>query len=180
LPAIELPTLEFAELRRLRVQEKGLALAERRESLLAPKPQDSWARFGQGIDRLRSALWRLRLSGEEDEEAEQPLPAPATRPAAGFEAYIEWASEPRDRQLLFAPPVAALWGVDPETLGKPIVIEFTVSPEGRVLSAWSPNVDETGMISAVQNALLKYRFESSDTQETQQATIEIVAARGRR
>ncbi len=178
LPEIELPTIEFAELRRLRVREKGLALRARHESLLAPKPRDAWARFGEELGQLGSALSRLRLSGGKA-PPEEPPPAPITRPAAGFEAYIEWMGEPRDRELLFAPPIEALWGVSPGVLDKPIVLEFAVSAQGRVLSVWSPLVDEGGLITSAQNTLLKYRFEPVEGNRTQQATLHIMAARTR-
>ena len=61
LPDIKLPEIEFAELRRLRVRQKGTDLRTRRESLFQPKPRDTWARFGD-------ALSRLRLSGGETPE----------------------------------------------------------------------------------------------------------------
>lgn len=177
LPEIELPTLEFAELRRLRVRERGLELRARHESLLSPQPRDAWARFGRELGHLRHALSStLRLSGGKAPAGED-YAAPVTRPAAGFEAHIEWMGEPRDRQLLFAPPIRALWGVDPATFDGPLVLEFTVNPQGRVTSAWSPQLDEAGLITDAQNSLLKYRFEPIDGGRAQQATLHITAAR---
>ena len=178
LPDIELPTIEFAELRRMRIRERGLALATRRESLLEPKPRDAWARFGEELGQLGSALSRLRLSGDEA-LAPSPSMTPATRPAAGFEAYVEWVGEPRGRQLLFAPPIEVLWGVDPPSLDRPIVLQFTVNAQGRVVSVWSPHVDERGLIAGAQDTLLKYRFEAVDEDQTQEATLHIMAARTR-
>jgi len=180
LPQIKLPTVEFAELRRLRVHERGLAVALRRESLLDTKPRDTWAWFGDELGQIGSALSRLR-SSDEKAPREEPWAArtPTTRPAAGFEAYVKWMDEPRDRQLLVAPPIAALRDVDPATLDRPIVFEFTVNAEGRVTSAWSPRVDEHGIITDAQKTVLKYRFEPIDGTETQQATLHITAMRRR-
>jgi len=180
LPQIKLPTVEFAELRRLRVHERGVAVALRRESLLDTKPRDTWARFGEELGQIGSALSRLRPSGEKDPQEEPwPTRTPTTRPAAGFEAYVQWMDEPRDRQLLVAPPIAALRDVDPATLDRPIVFEFTVNAEGRVTSAWSPQVDEDGITTDAQKTVLKYRFEPIDGTETQQATLHITATRRR-
>jgi len=176
LPAIELPTVEFAELRRLRVREEGLALWTEHEALLGPKPRDAWARFGEELGQLGSALSHLRLSGREDQDKEV-APEPVSRPAKGFEAYIEWVTEPRDRQLLFAPPIEALWGMAPSEMAAPIVLQFTVNTSGRVVSVWSPGLDDDGVTRSAQNALLKYRFEPVDGNAKQQATLHIVASR---
>lgn len=177
LPEIELPTLEFAELKRLRAREEGLAMRSERESLLNPQPRDAWARFGEELGQLGHALSStLRLSGEKD-DLEEPVQIPVTRPAAGFEAYIEWVGEPRDRKLLFAPPIQGLWGVPLDTLDRPMVIEFTVNPEGRVVSSWSPQIDETDLVTSAQASLLKYRFEPIDGDHVQQATLHVMAAR---
>ena len=173
LPEIDLPTIEFAELRRLRVRQQGLdAWAARRESLFQPPLQDTWARFGRELGHLGSALSRLTLSDEAPADV-----APVTRPARGFEAYILWVTEPRDRALLFAPPIEALWGRDPSALRDPITIEFTVNPEGRVVSVWSAHVDAEGVVTSAQNSLLKYRFEPVGDGQDQQATLHVIAAR---
>lgn len=177
-PAIELPTLEFAELHRLRVQEEGLALDERREKLLLSRSQSAWSRLGQRVSHWTTAFTRLDISSaEEGENLELPGLVPVARPAAGFEAYIEWVGEPRERELLYAPPMEGLWGVDPASLGKPIAIEFTVNPEGRVVSTWSPAPDEAGLITKAQNTLLKYRFEAVESAKPQHATLQVRAAR---
>ena len=102
--------------------------------------------------------------------------APFTRPAAGFEAHIEWVAEPRDRELLFAPPIVALWGADPAVLDEPLVIQFSVNARGRVVSVWSPQLDDDGILSSAQNSLLKYRFEPAEIADDQQATLHVMAA----
>ncbi len=181
LPDIELPTIEFAELRRFRIREKGLALRMQHISLLEPKPRDAWARFSEELGQIGSALTHFRLSHDRTDPAnlEASVLMPATRPAAGFEAYIEWVGKPRERQLLFAPPIEALWGVEPESLENPIVLEFTVNAQGRVVGAWSPYVDETGIVTGAQKTVLKYRFEPLEDARMQQATLHICAARTR-
>jgi hypothetical protein len=183
LPDIELPTLEFAELRRLRVSEQGLTLGNRRETILEPKPRDSWARFGEEVGLLRGALSRLSPLGggivEEPQPEPEPEPVPVTRPAAGFEGYIEWAGTPQNRPLLFAPPMKVLWGLSPSDLAEPIVLELTVDPQGQVVSVWSPRVDNSDLVTGAQNAVLKYRFEPVEGDRMQHATLHVTGARNR-
>ena len=166
LPDVDLPTLEFAELQRLRVRQEGMLTEELRREIFHEDDGDSWRRFGQGLDRVRRSLTGLTLSGgmEGFPDTAPPLPGfepelPAARPADGYEAFLEWSNEPGDRQLLFAPPIQALWDAGPAALRLPLVIVIEVSALGRVVNVWSPAVDEDGLIDAIQLGVLKYKFE---------------------
>lgn len=188
---IQLPTLEFAELERLRVRQEGVQALSRYEDLFREPEQDSWARFSRSLSGLTRSLSDLRLSGggEEDEE-DAPLSlnhrldvsGPAHRPAEGFEAYIIWSGEPRDRQLLFAPPVEALWNTDPADFPRPIEVVLQVNALGRVVNVFSPNVDARELVDAVQLTALKYRFEplALDDGAMQTATLRIRRERAER
>jgi len=110
LPDIELPTIEFAELGRLRLAERGEALGAHLDELLDLEPRDPWARFTEELESIGGALSRLTF-GDREASSEGEKPSPIARPAAGFEAYIEWMSAPKDRRLLSAPPIRALWGL---------------------------------------------------------------------
>lgn len=171
LPDVELPTLEFAELQRLRVRQEGMLSDEMRREIFHEEEGDSWRRFGQHLDRVRRSLTGLSLSGgaEGYPETSLAVPAaglepelPAARPADGYEAFLEWNTEPADRQLLFAPPIQALWDASPATLRLPLAIVIEVSAMGRVVNVWSPAVDEDGLVDAVQLGVLKYKFEPLD------------------
>lgn len=155
LPAIELPTLEFEELARLRVAKRGLELGVKYGKML-DKRRDTWARFSDEMHNLGSALSRFRLR-----ELRTPTRREVSlvaRPAPGFEAYITWMAGPRDRQLLSAPPITALWGIEPDELTQEISMVFKVNPEGKVISVLTPLEDEEGIIANAGIALLKYRF----------------------
>ncbi len=185
LPEIALPTLEFAELERLRVRQRGLQSSPLYQEIFQESRPDSWSRFGQ---RLRQMGQALGAGGVIDWEDSTPLSAqlgvgeqqdsrriPVGRPAEGFEAYIEWATEPHDRSLLYAPPIQALWQVDPAQMQRQIEVVFEVNPHGRVISAWSPGLDDSGVLDAVQAALLKYRFASvEDSRNTDQLATLII------
>jgi hypothetical protein len=164
LSSIQLPTLEFAELERLAVRQDSRSLMDR---IQGPQSRDSWGRLGQGIEKVRLSLSRL---GTQDDDSQDTLPAlasppqPVHRPAEGYEAYIEWSTAPKDRQLLFAPPIKALWDITAENLNKPIEIVFKVNQHGRVINVWSPVVDTDGIIDSVQIAVLKYKFASLETE----------------
>lgn len=183
-PPVDLPTLEFAELNRLRVRRDALLDPERREAIFGEEPRDSWRRFGDELARVRESLSSLALSGTADEEAAADLrrdgPRMVHRPAEGFEAYVEWESEPRDRELLFAPPMEALWDIAPDKPVQPISLVIEVSAMGRVINVWSPALDSAGVLDRVQVTVLKYRFEPLDdpTAMNQMGTLHIARARG--
>jgi hypothetical protein len=160
---VQLPTLEFAELDRLRVREESIPDPERPEALFREPSDDSWARFSRGLSNMSRNFTQLRLSGTAEPSAlplEEPAaPQPASRPAEGFEAYVVWAGEPKDRKLLFAPPIEALWDIDPAMFAEPIEIVLQVNALGRVVNVFSPNLDARELVDAVQFSALQYRFE---------------------
>jgi len=182
LPVIQLPTLEFAELERLRVRQEGLQSLSRYDDLFQAPVDDSWSRFSRGLSGMSRSLSRLRLSGGSDGTLESGLILPTSqerivhRPAEGFEAGLIWSTEPRDRKLLFAPPIEALWNVDGTSLQRPIEIVLQVNALGRVVNVFSPNVDERELVDAIQMTALQYRFEplSLDEAGNQTATVRIV------
>jgi hypothetical protein len=182
--SIELPTLEFAELERLRVRQEGAQAISRFDDLFEEPAGDSWSRFSRTLSGLGRTLAELRLSGVEDEGSPLSLdaegaPGLALRPAEGFEARILWDSEPKDRQLLFAPPVDALWTVDPAQVTQPIEVVLQVNELGQVVNVFSPTVQASELVDAVQATVLRYRFEplNLDGRDEQKATLRIQAAR---
>lgn len=177
--SIELPTLEFAELNRLRVRQETLNNPSAYSDLFNEGPKDSWAQFGAGIKHLRQTLTDLAFSSSDrDGGGKRAEAAELFHPAQGFDAHIEWSGEPKNRKLLFAPPIDALWEIDPATMKKPIELVLKVDAHGRVINVWSPAVDTSGLIDQVQMAVLKYRFEPLELegQEEQIGTLHIQAA----
>lgn len=160
---LRLPTLEFAELDRLRVREESVPDPVRPESVFREPSDDSWALFSRGLSNMSKTLTGLRLFNRESEGSSSSIaaptakaPLPASRPAEGFEAYVVWASAPRDRKLLFAPPIEVLWNLDSGQFTQPIEMVLQVSPLGLVVDATNPNPSE--LADAVQMVALKYRF----------------------
>ena len=154
LPQITLPTLEIAQLERLQVREEGLKV---RSQFDLDKPTDAWSRFSQEMGRLQDAFRRLAVfddAGEEEERAK----APVSRPVEGLALYVDWMSSPEDRDLIFSPPIDALWKLDPKSMTEPIAIMFKVNAEGEVIEVMTPVEDEEGVIASAGKALIKYRF----------------------
>ena len=185
---LQLPTLEFAELGRLRVREESISDAAQPESVFREPSDDSWARFSRGLSNMSKNLIGLRLSGRGEGIDPGPIPPldaaksplPASRPAEGFEAYVVWASDPKDRRLLFAPPIEALWDVEPGQFTRPIEMVLQVNPLGRVVNVFSPNLDARELVDAVQLSALQYRFEplSVENAANQTATLRIEREQG--
>ncbi|HIJ66325.1 MAG TPA: hypothetical protein HPP77_10285 [Candidatus Hydrogenedentes bacterium] len=165
-PHIELPTLEFAELKRLRFREESLRVGERYERLFRDTPRDPWARFGFGLREFGEAIARLGPPWGEQEEDGQPRRQPAGRHGAGFAFYIEWMGDPGTRQPIVAPPIDVLWEADADTLALPIEMIFNVSPEGKVIEVQTPLPDDAGVINGIGRALRNYRFEALPEGET--------------
>ncbi|HNR32177.1 MAG TPA: hypothetical protein PKI11_14905 [Candidatus Hydrogenedentes bacterium] len=182
-PPVALPTLEFAELNRLRVRRDALLDPERRDAIFRDEPRDTWRRFGDELGRLRETLTGLTLSSEQGDE-DTPRAAggaPAVhRPAEGFEAHLEWESEPANRELLFAPPMQALWDLAPGQLTAPLSLVIEVNPIGRVINVWSPPLGDSAILDSVQATVLKYRFEPLDDPAAgnQMGTLHVARARG--
>lgn len=172
LPEVQLPTLEFAELDRLRVRQRALDDAVFTE----PGHQDAWPPLGEGLRRVRDSITDLVLPDAPPSLTGRPRLT--HRPADGFEANIEWSGEPFARQLLYAPPVRALLDVDPAGVQRPFEVVFRVNPAGRVVNVWSPFLDETGLLDEVQMTVLQYRFEPIVTEDApeQTGTLRIRAA----
>lgn len=158
LPPVTLPTLEFGELDLLRVRTKGLQIRARYDKLFRHPPLDTWARFGQKLGSVGGALARLTLGAPPSSE---PASIPVSRPAPGFEAYLEWMSEPFDRQPISVSKIEALWGHDPSELEEPITLVFKVNRNGKVIYVLPQSVeDEEGIVDGAARALLTYEFES--------------------
>lgn len=162
LPEVELPVIEFAELERLRIRYDAAKPLPEMDSLFEDyQPTDSWARFGGELQRFGKTLRELAFPGEEAPAVVAPPGKKRLlthRPAEGFEAYIEWNGPPENRELLFSPPVKALWGVNPNDLERPLEIVFKVDSSGKVVNVWSPILEDSGMIDDVQMTVLQYRF----------------------
>ncbi len=183
LPDVELPTIEFAELERLRVGQAGSQSLSRYDEVFQEGPDDSWERFSRGLSEMSRSLTRLRLSGDAPTDplssALNEVTAPSNRivhrPAEGFEAQLVWSTAPFDRQLLFAPPIEALWGADEATFQRPVELVLQVNALGRVVNVFSPTVDERELVDAIQMTTLRYRFEplSLESGDSQTVTLRI-------
>ncbi len=181
LPPVDLPVVEFAEIDRLRIRYDASEPLPDLDGFFEPThPADSWSRFGGELHRLGRSLRELALPGDENTRT-NTVPKPqrtlSHRPAEGFEAYIEWSGAPYDRELLFAPPVKALWEVNPVGMTRQLEIVFKVNPAGRVTNVWSPMIEETELIDDVQLTLLQYRFApleayTADTAATSTPAVE--------
>ncbi|GMV95373.1 MAG: hypothetical protein AMXMBFR82_51510 [Candidatus Hydrogenedentota bacterium] len=176
LPQISLPRLEVAELERLQVREEGLRIRSHFEQ---EGPQDPWARFGREVGRLQDALRQLTVFDAPEEEDASGL-QPVSRPVEGLALYIDWMSAPEDRELIFSPPIDALWRLDPKTLTEPIAIMFKVNPAGQVIEVMTPIEDEDGVVASAGKALIKYQFApmEGDIADDQYGTLLIAPDEG--
>lgn len=156
LPPIDLPRIEFAELDRLRTREESLQIRSQFTELFDARPKDSWALFSEELRGLGQRL-RSGLAGGDAVEAPR-RPTRVGSPAPGFSIYVQWMQAPYERELLFSPPVQALWDVDAVELAQPIALVFTVNAQGKVTEIQIPMEDEAGLVSAIGSALMKYRF----------------------
>jgi hypothetical protein len=157
LPPIDLPKVEFAEFDRLRTREESLRIRSQFTEIFDTRPKDSWALFSEQLRGLGQRL-TSGIMGRETPPA-APSPVRVSTPAPGFAIYIQWMGAPYDRQLLFSPPVQALWDVDAVEVSRPIALAFTVNAQGKVTEIQRmPIEDEEGLATAIGAALLKYRF----------------------
>jgi len=157
LPEIELPRLSATTSDPLRSPEERIRIRGTFSDLFEPPPEpDSWARFSLELRQMGSAFgeWTLRQIGQEPPRKIVPIRARVK----GFDMHIEWISEPKDRALLFLPPIQALWQMEPSQLPQPLRIMFTVDPQGKVVDVQYPVEDDEGVASDARLALLEARF----------------------
>lgn len=158
LPPVDLPKLEFAGLERLRLQRESLEIRQRYESFWEYTEGSNWFDLGRGLERLRDAL-SIGDVARDPAERYGIMPHPVAGAAPGFDLYIEWMSEPKNRQLLFSPPIEALTNASPHAVGVSITFVFRVAPNGRVKEVLpgSPGVD-IEFADSVAATLSNYRF----------------------
>ncbi len=176
LPPIDIPQLEFAELARLDLREKSLRIRSGYTNTAGDTPQDSWAWFGRELGELRDSLRRLPEGLQSRRNSGNVEPVVVSTPHPGFRAYIEWMADPKDRQLLFSPPIDALMNARSSIGAQPIALVFKVNPQGRVIEVVDPGADEEGIVVSAGKALFKYRFVPVDPDSgTQFGTLVIVS-----
>lgn len=158
LPDVQLPRVEFAGLDRLRLQRQSLEIRSRHEDYLGADRGSTWPSLGRGLARLRDALSHLPFF-EDEHQPPKPRLQRVSVPAEGFEVYIEWMSEPKDRRLLFSPPIDALAGADPRVFAVSLSFVFRVGPDGRVREILPGTIaEDSALILSVARALTNYRF----------------------
>lgn len=159
LPEIELPSLAYDALGQLQAARAAIEIRARYRDIADARPRDSWGRFSAELAEIGEALSKLaapiasRFYGAEEEET----PMAAARPAPGFVAYLEWFSEPKDRQILLAPPIDALWGMDPSVLDEPVSLTIRVNTGGEITEVLNPLKE--GLVDEIGKALVNYRFD---------------------
>lgn len=175
LPAIQLPTLKFEEMDILRIQRDVLETRSRYEDFFAEKSSDTWSRFGRQLNTVGQTISRITRSVPPVEKADPLLPI--SRPAPGYEAYLEWFAEPRDRQAVAVHPIKSLWGLDPGSFSEPLALAFRVDRSGRVVDILDPIDPATDLLIDSVDALMHYRFEPliGDGPATQAGTLIIRA-----
>jgi len=175
LPTIELPALRFEQMERLRMRQEALQTRSRFDEFFGAEDEPARARDG-GLGTIAETLSRLTFGPGDVRPA---APTPVSRPAPGFEAYIEWLSDPRDRKVLTVEPIDALWGVAPTSLAEPITLVFRVNRDGKVTEMFNPLSDTNDLVRSAVRALGAYRFEPllGDGPPTQGGTF-IVRAEG--
>lgn len=177
LPPIDIPQLEFAELSRLDLRRQSLRIRSGYADDDLDEPQDSWAWFGREIGALRDSLRKLPTGLQSRRPPLDSESVVVSTPHPGFRAYIEWMAGPKDRKLLFSPPIDALMGATRSTGAEPIALVFKVNPQGRVIEVVDTGDDGDAIAASASKALIKYRFAPIDpSQGDQFGTLVIVAA----
>ena len=141
-----------------------------RESEIAPA--DSWARFTRELRGIGPTLSQWAWPQETPRKQGRVR---INSPVPGIALSIEWMSEPRGRRVLFMPPIASLWRVEPDRLTAPIAILFTVNAQGKVEDVQTSVEDKAGVISELRNALPNFTFEPIENGTAQRGTFSVDA-----
>jgi hypothetical protein len=172
LPDIQIPTLKFSELDLIRISQQGLDIRSKYKELFDSRSNDSWSTFGTRLTEVGGQLFGgLDASSNETQ-------IPISRPAPGFEAFLEWLSPPTTRQPLSVEKIDSLWGASPDALREPLILVFRVNRKGNVVFVQLPLEDDSGLVEDAISALFRYQFEpiGEDGPETQHGTLLIRAS----
>ncbi|MCX5759004.1 MAG: hypothetical protein NTU83_10960 [Candidatus Hydrogenedentes bacterium] len=173
LPPVELPRLE-PSVPALRTPEVSPKIRTHFSELAsesaagALRPADSWARFTRELRGIGPTLSQWAWP---QETLRKQARVRLNSPVPGIALSIEWMSEPRGRRVLFMPPIASLWRVEPDRLTAPIAVLFTVNAQGKVEDVQTSVEDETGVISELRNALPNFTFEPLENEPAQHGTF---------
>lgn len=170
-PAVELPRLEIARADPLQTRENSLKIRRQFSDLFERRPKevpDSWALFTRELRGIGPTLSRLTFRAPLEKLPERER---VSSPVPGLAVYVEWLAEPKHRKVLFAPPIPALWNLDPAQVDAngpegPIAVTFTVNPQGKVIDVQTPVEDAGGVITDIKTSLLKYVFEPMGMEDT--------------
>ncbi|MBX7255634.1 MAG: hypothetical protein K1Y02_04655 [Candidatus Hydrogenedentes bacterium] len=154
-PTITLPTWAVPELERLQLRQESLRL---RAEFTRKQKQSPFSFLLGESGFLRETLGRITDS--DDETAAPPTTSAILvgRPVEGVVMYIEWMADPRNREILFSPPVESLWRLGPSSLQQPLSLLFKVAATGEVTEVLTPIEDDNELAASAGKALLKYRF----------------------
>lgn len=154
-PAITLPTWALPELERLQLRQESLRL--RAEFVRKQKQKPLSFLLGES-GFLRETLGRIADFGDDDEAPAQNSAMLVGRPVEGVVMYIEWMADPKDREILYSPPIESLWRLGPSALRQPMSILFKVAASGEVIEVLTPIEEDNELAGSAGKALLKYRF----------------------
>ena len=183
LPEVTLPSLLSRDIVQVELRQRSLRISKSGNVYDREDSLDSWARVGQGVARLRQVL-----RGEfplADESKPETSPPPSLRrvssPAEGFAVLLEWMDEPHDRDLLFSPPIKALWQIAPQDFDGPVTLVARVRPDGSVSEVFPSTLDvDKTLLDSIMESVRKYRFSPLPPGDSfdQYATIVIQADTG--
>ncbi|MCA1901086.1 MAG: hypothetical protein LDL53_02520 [Candidatus Hydrogenedens sp.] len=173
----ELPQLEFEQLEKLRLRSM---LTEEDTSLepLIAEYKDSWAQFGEGINRIRESISALSpFVGQEpkDKESFRDTASPLMKQSLSnnLEIIYRWITPPFNRALLFVP---GLLETSKENLSeKEGMYDFmlTVLPDGSVSQVLDLNITEDEISKYIRVEVNKIRFEPLIQVDSQEQKVTI-------
>jgi hypothetical protein len=160
LPEITLPRLELPDLQKEQTEEQRLQISTNFAGMFeepAQDQRDSWAAFTQELRDIGRALTGMPADTSMEPEV---APIRVNNVAQGFDLEVRWLTEPKQRRLLFSPPIEALWRLESAQIPQPITLSFIVDPEGKVTDVQAPADSGAGIVGELEAALRQYRFES--------------------
>lgn len=170
LPPVELPRL-VPSLPALRTPAESLKIRSQFSELFEPREAetpDSWARFTRELRGIGPTLSQWAWPSEPQQEQDRVR---VESPVPGIALSIEWLSEPHGRRVLFMPPLASLWRLEPARFSAPIAVLFTVNAQGKVEDVQTSIEDEAGVVSDLRSALPRFTFEALESGTVQRGTF---------
>ncbi|MCX8066130.1 MAG: hypothetical protein N3G21_13340 [Candidatus Hydrogenedentes bacterium] len=159
---VELPRLEFEEMKKLRLR-RTLVEEDMEDRPLIEEFKDSWAQFGVGVNKIRESLSALYPFGADErietKSREDFSPILVQDVGGGVKITYRFLEPPYNRRILFVPVSLELVNKIRDSSYKSYDFMIEINAEGDVLKVLDLNIERDEYSNSVSELVSNIKFE---------------------